>query len=125
VRSGVKADTGSGRRRSDGRYTILRIKQTNAAGSIYDLAKETRTTSPDRSSFIKQLNSTKTGKPNSRVMYPTVTKGVPFIMNEVNQILKEIENMYSAQIAADVQVRAGQSARAKNQLRDVLGRFGS
>ena len=58
-------------------------------------------------------------------MYPTVTKGVPFIMNEVNQILKEIENMYSAQIAADTQVRAGQSARAKNQLRDVLGRFGS
>ena len=122
VKRGVKADTGSTRRRSDGTYTILRIKQTDAAGSIYDLAKNTQTA--NAASFITNLNSKKRGQPNSRVMFPTVIKAMPKVINDVMKILNKIESQYSAEIAADTQTRAAQSARAKNQLRNVLGQFG-
>ena len=122
VKRGVKADTGSTRRRSDGTYTILRIKQTDAAASIYDLAKQTRTA--NAASFITNLDKKKRGQPNSRVMFPTVIKAMPKVINDVMKILNKIETRYSAEIAADTQTRAAQSARAKNQLRNVLGQFG-
>jgi hypothetical protein len=122
VKRGVKADTGSSRRRADGTYTILRIKQTDAAGSIYDIAQQTQTA--NAASFITNLNKSKRGKPNSRVMYPTVEKEMPKVINNVMEILNKIEAQYSAQIATDTQTRAAQSARAKNQLRNVLGQFG-
>ena len=122
VKRGVKADTGSTRRRSDGTYTILRIKQTDAAASIYDLAQQTQTA--NAASFITNLNKTKRGQPNSRVMFPTVIKAMPKVINDVMKILDKIESRYSAEIAADTQTRAAQSARAKNQLRNVLGQFG-
>jgi hypothetical protein len=124
VQQGVKADTGSRRRRTDGTYTILRIKQTDAAGSIYDLAKHQQTTSPDRGSFVKNLNNAKRGKPNSRVMYPTVKKQLPSLISDVEKILSRIENMYSAEIASDTQMRSAASSRAGKQVRNVLGQFG-
>lgn len=122
VKRSVKADTGSSRRRSDGTYTILRIKQTDAAGSIYDIAQQTRTA--NAASFITNLNNTKRGKPNSRVMFPTVIKQMPKVLANVMKILDKVEARYSAEIASDTQTRAAQSARAKNQLRNVLGQFG-
>lgn len=122
VKRGVKADTGSSRRRSDGTYTILRIKQTDAAGSIYDIAQQTRTA--NAASFITNLNKTKRGQPNSRVMFPTVIKQMPKVLANVMKILDKVESRYSAEIAADTQTRAAQSARANNQLRNVLGQFG-
>jgi hypothetical protein len=122
VKRGVKADTGSTRRRSDGTYTILRIKQTDAAASIYDLAKQTRTA--NAASFITNLNNTKRGQPNSRVMFPTVIKAMPKVINDVMKILDKIESRYSAEIAADTQTRAAQSARASKQVRNLLGQFG-
>jgi hypothetical protein len=122
IKRGVKADTGSSRRRSDGTYTILRIKQTDAAGSIYDMTKQTRTA--NAASFITNLDKKKRGQPNSRVMFPTVIKAMPKVINDVMKILNKIESRYSAEIAADTQTRAAQSARAKNQLRNVLGQFG-
>jgi hypothetical protein len=123
VRSGVKADTGSSRRRSDGTYTILRIKQTDAAGAIYDLAKNQQTLTPDRGSFVKNLNKAKRGKPNSRVMHPTVEKNVPLILNDIEKILSTIENRYTAEIASDTARRQAQSARAGSQVRNALGQF--
>jgi len=122
VKRGVKADTGSTRRRSDGTYTILRIKQTDAAASIYDLAQQTRTA--NAASFITNLNNTKRGQPNSRVMFPTVIKAIPKVINDVMKILDKIESRYSAEIAADTQTRAAQSARASKQVRNLLGQFG-
>jgi len=122
VKRGVKADTGSTRRRSDGTYTILRIKQTDAAASIYDLAQQTRTA--NAASFITNLNNTKRGQPNSRVMFPTVIKAMPKVINDVMKILDKIESRYSAEIAADTQTRAAQSARASKQVRNLLGQFG-
>lgn len=122
VKRGVKADTGSTRRRSDGTYTILRIKQTDAAGSIYDLAKNTQTA--NAASFINNLNKSKRGQPNSRVMFPTVEKQMPKVLHNIMRILDKIEARYSAEIATDTQTRAAQSSRAQNQLRNVLGRFG-
>lgn len=124
VRRGVKADTGSSRRRSDGTYTILRIKQTDAAGAIYDLAKNQQTVNPDRGSFVKNLNNAKRGQPNSRVMWPTVQKNLPALMLDVEKILSKIEGMYSAEIAADTMTRQAQSARASKQVRNALGQFG-
>lgn len=124
VRAGVKADTGSSRRRSDGTYTILRIKQTNAAGSIYDLAKNQQTLQPDRGSFVKNLNRAKRGQPNSRVMWPTVTKRLPELIMETEKILRKIEGMYSAEIASDTMRRQAQSVRASTQVRNALGQFG-
>jgi hypothetical protein len=122
VKRGVKADTGSSRRRSDGTYTILRIKQTDAAGSIYDLAKNTKT--PNAASFITNLNKTKRGQPNSRVMFPTVIKAMPKVIQNVMNILNKIESQYSVEIANDTQSRAVQSKRASSQVRNVLGQFG-
>lgn len=125
VRRGVKADTGSSRRRLDGTYTILRIKQIDAAGSIYDLARQQQTTQPDRGSFVKQLNNARRGQPNSRVMWPTVEKHLPAIIVQVEKVLEGIENLYSAEIAADTTRRIAQSARATKQVRTALGRFGA
>jgi hypothetical protein len=122
IKRGVKADTGSSRRRADGTYTILRIKQTDAAGSIYDLAQQTQTA--NAASFITNLNKTKRGQPNSRVMFPTVIKEMPTVIANVMKILDKVESRYSAEIASDTQTRAAQSARAKNQVRNVLGQFG-
>ena len=122
VRSGVKADDGSRRRRSDGTYTILRIKQTYAAGAIYDLAKNTKTGGAE--SFIKNLNKGKRGKPKSRVMWNTVQKHIPQLTKDVENILRGLENRFSADIAADTAKRVAQSRRASSQSRNVLGQFG-
>lgn len=123
VRRGVKADTGSSRRRTDGTYTILRIKQTDAAGAIYDLAKNAQ--SARHKSFTTQLNRARRGRPNSRVMWPTVQKYLPTLVIQTDQILRKIEGMYSAQIAADTQMRQAASLRAGKQARSALGRFGA
>lgn len=122
VKAGVKADDGSRRRRSDGTYTILRIKQTNSAGSIYDLAQNTQTSGKE--SFIKNLNSQKRGKPTSRVMWPTVKKHLPQITRDVDDILKVLERRFSAEIAADGERRLASSKRASGQARNILGQFG-
>ena len=122
VKRGVKADTGSSRRRSDGTYTILRIKQSDAAGSIYDLAKNTKTA--NAASFITNLNKTKRGQPNSRVMFPTVEKALPKVIQNVMRILDKVEAQYSMEIASDTKSRAAQSKRANSQVRNVLGQFG-
>jgi hypothetical protein len=122
VKRGVKADTGSRKRRSDGTYTILRIKQTDAAGSIYDLAKNTKTA--NAASFITNLNNTKRGQPNSRVMFPTVEKALPKVIQDVMRILNKIEAQYSMEIASDTKSRTAQSKRANSQVRNVLGQFG-
>jgi hypothetical protein len=118
----VKADDGSRRRRSDGTYTILRIKQTYAAGAIYDLASKTKTRGAE--SFIKNLNKGKRGKPKSRVMWNTVQKHIPQLTKDVENILRGLENRFSADIAADTAKRVAQSRRASSQSRNVLGQFG-
>jgi hypothetical protein len=122
VRSGVKADDGARRRRSDGTYTILRIKQTYAAGAIYDLANKTRTNGAE--SFIKNLNKGKRGKPKSRVMWPTVRKHIPQLTKDVDGILKGLEERFNQEIALDGERRLAASRRASSQTRNALGQFG-
>jgi hypothetical protein len=125
VRRGVSADTGSSRRRTDGRYNILRIKQTNAAGSIYDLAQKTRTQGKFKKSFVDHLKSNQQGKPNSRIMHPVVNKNKHKIMKDVNKIVKGVEKRFSAEIATDGLNRHNASMRSLSQARNVLGRFGA
>lgn len=122
VKQGVKADTGTRRRRADGTYTILRIKQTYSAGVIYDLAKENRTAGKE--SFVKNLNKKKRGKPNSRVMWPTVQKHITFLSKNVDHILKDLEGRFTDEIAADSERRLAQSRRASSATRNALGQFG-
>lgn len=123
VRRGVSADAGSSRRRTDGSYNILRIKQSNAAGSIYDMAKKSRST--QHRSFVDNLNKAKKGKPNSRIMHPVVEKNKHLIMKDVNKIMEKVEARFSAQIAADQYQRNQASMRAMSQARNALGRFGA
>jgi hypothetical protein len=122
VRAGVKADDGSRRRRADGTYTILRIKQTYAAGAIYDLAQNTKTTGKE--SFIENLNTKKRGKPTSRVMWPTVRKHIPQLTKDVDDILKGLEERFNQEIALDGERRLAASRRASSQTRNTLGQFG-
>jgi len=122
VVKGVKADDGSRRMRRDGTYQILRIKQTNSAGSIYDLAKNTRTSGKE--SFVKNLNRSRRGKPNSRVMWPVVMKHQPVLEKNVRYILRHLEAKFSDKIALEGQRRLAASQRASAQPRNVLGQFG-
>ena len=57
-------------------------------------------------------------------MYPTVKKQLPSLIADVEKILSRIENMYSAEIASDTQMRSAASSRAGKQVRNVLGQFG-
>jgi hypothetical protein len=122
VKAGVKADDGSRRRRADGTYTILRIKQTDSAGSIYDLAKNNKTRGKE--SFVRQLNKSKRGKPNSRVMWSTVQKHIPKLTRDVDMILQRLESKFTTEIALDGERRLAASKRASVQTRNVLGQFG-
>jgi hypothetical protein len=123
VRKAVSADAGSSRRRTDGSYNILRIKQTNAAGAIYDLAKNSE--SKQGTQFVQNMNRHHRGKPNSRIMHPVVNKNKHLIMKDVNKIVNGVEKQFSAQIAADTMSRNQASARAMSQARNALGRFGA
>jgi len=98
------------------------VKQTDAAGAIYDLAKNAQ--SAAGTSFVRNLTNAKRGQPRSRVMWPTVTKNLPLIMVEVDRIVEKIEGMYSAEIAADTALRQGRSARASVRVRSATGQFG-
>lgn len=117
VRKGVKTQVGGRKNRITQTYPILRIKQTDGAGVIYDMAAQGD--SQAGRAFVGQLR----GRP-SRVMWPTVRKGLKTILPEINKVVAEVERRFTAEIAADVDRRAAQSARASQQVRTALGRFG-
>ena len=123
VRKGVSADGGSSRRRTDGTYNILRIKQSDAAGSIYDLAQKSHRKNND--SFVRNLNKAKRGQPNSRIMHPVVNRNKHLIMKNVDKIVDDVAERFSAQIAANQYQRNQASIRAMSQARNALGRFGA
>lgn len=118
VRKGVAVRVG-GRKRRDGTYPIMTIRQTNAGGVIYDLAKNNRTAGKE--SFVRNLNAT--GKP-SRVMWPTVLKNKKSVEVGVMKIVNEVEKQFSAQIARESLRRQNQSIQASKQVRNALGQFG-
>lgn len=122
IRQGVSAQVGGRKIRrgpNAGAYPILRIRQTNAAGQIYDLAKLNRTTG--RESFVKNLNSE--GSP-SRIMWPTVTRALPLIMTKLNMTIGKVEREFTAEIASETALRQTRSTNSARQARNALGQFG-
>ena len=121
VKRGVTVQVGGRKVRRTNSYPILRVKQSDAAGSIWDLAKNQRGSGQVGAQFVKNLNGT--GKP-SRVMWKSVAKHYPLVEHKVMRIIDDIGKRFSADIANETRKRNAQSMRAASQVRNALGRFG-
>lgn len=121
VRAGVKVQVGGRKVRRTNSYPILRIKQTDAAGSVFDLATKNASGTQAGQQFVQNLN--KTGTP-SRVMWREVEKNYGLIEHAISVILDKIGKQFTAQIATETNRRNAQSVRASKQTRNALGQFG-
>lgn len=121
VKRGVTVQVGGRKVRRTNSYPILRIKQSDAAGSIWDLAKNQRGSGQVGAQFVKNLNAT--GKP-SRVMWKSTAKHYPLVENKVMRIIDDIGKRFTVQIARETEKRNKQSIQAASQVRNALGRFG-
>jgi hypothetical protein len=119
ARRSVTVQVGGRKVRRTNSYPIVRIKQSDAAGMIFDLAKNNRTAG--KQSFVQNLN--KTGSP-SRVMWKRVRSFIPLVTKELNTIVSKIEKDFTIQIANESERRANSSMRARSQVRNTFGRFG-
>jgi hypothetical protein len=117
VKRGVTVQVGGRKVRRTNSYPILRIKQSDAAGSVYDLAKN----EVKNSQFVKNL--AKAGDP-SRVMWRRTKAGFPMVEKEITQVIDAIGKRFTAEIASETDRRNAQSVRASSQVRTALGRFG-
>jgi len=121
VKRGVTIQVGGRKVRRTNSYPILRIKQSDAAGSVFDLAKNQRGSGQVGAQFVKNLNAT--GKP-SRVMWKSTAKHYPLVEHKVMRIIDDIGKRFTAEIAAETYKRNKQSIQASGQMRTALGRFG-
>ena len=121
VKRGVTVQVGGRKVRRTNSYPILRIKQSDAAGSIWDLAKKQRGSGDIGKQFVKNLNAT--GTP-SRVMWKSTKKHYPLVERKVMKIIDDIGKRFTVQIAQQTEKRNAQSVRASKQMRNALGRFG-
>ena len=122
VKKGVQVKVGGRKVRRTNSYPILRIAQTNAAGAIWDLAKNQRGEGTVGQQFVRNVNTT--GTP-SRVMWKSTKKHLPLVENKIDKIIDDIGKRFTAQIAQSTERRNAQSVRAAKQVRTALGRFGS
>lgn len=124
VRSGVKVTVGGRKVRKGinaGAYPILRIKQSDAAGSVFDLASKNASGSKAGEQFVKNLK--KTGAP-SRVMWKKTKENFFIVEHSINKTINAIEKRFTADIAANTERRANQASVAARQARNALGQFG-
>jgi hypothetical protein len=119
VKRGVTVQVGGRKVRRTNAYPILRVKQSDAAGSVFDLAKNGN--SDAGAKFVNNLRSE--GTP-SRVMWKSVEKFYPMVEGKVRSTLDSITNRFTAEIAAETHKRNAQSIRASQQIRTAAGRFG-
>lgn len=117
ARKGVTVQVGGRKVRRTNSYPIMRIKQSDAAGSIYDLAKN----ADKNRQFV--LNLAKSGDP-SRVMWRRTKAGFPMVQKSVMASVNQIGKRFTAEIASETERRTAQSVRAMSQARTALGRFG-
>lgn len=122
VKKGVQVKVGGRKVRRTNSYPILRVVQSNAAGAIWDLAKNQQGQGQVGKQFVRNLNAT--GKP-SRVMWKSVPKYLPLVEKQIDKIIDDIGKRFTAQIASSTERRNAQSVRASKQMRNALGRFGS
>jgi hypothetical protein len=121
ARSGVTIQVGGRKVRRTNAYPILRIRQGDAAGSIYDLATKNRSGTQAGQQFVGNLNRSGDA---SRVMWKRTKSGFPLVQNAVMKSVDDIGKRFTAQIATETQRRNAQSVRASSQVRTALGRFG-
>jgi hypothetical protein len=121
VKRGVTVQVGGRKVRRTNSYPILRIKQSDAAGSVFDLAKNQRGSGSVGQQFVRNLNAT--GTP-SRVMWKSTKKNYPLVENKVMRIVDNIGKRFTVQIANETAKRNKQSMQAASQTRNALGRFG-
>ena len=119
VKRGVQIQVGGRKVRRTNSYPILRVKQTDAAASVWDLAKNAESTAG--ATFVRNLNNV--GQP-SRVMWKSVKKNYPMVEGKVMRTIDAIGKRYTLQIAQETDKRNKQSIRASKQVRNALGRFG-
>lgn len=119
VKRGVTVQVGGRKVRRTNAYPILRVKQSDAAGSVFDLAKNGNSAAGMQ--FVNNLKSE--GTP-SRVMWKSVEKFYPLIETKVMKTVNSITDRFTAEIAAETARRNAQSIRASQQVRTALGRFG-
>ena len=117
ARKGVTVQVGGRKVRRTNSYPILRIKQSDAGGSIWDLAKNEK----KNSQFVKNL--AKAGNP-SRAMWRRTKASFPMVQNEIEKVIDDIGRRFTTEIAAETDRRNAQSVRASSQVRTALGRFG-
>jgi hypothetical protein len=118
VKRGVTVQVGGRKVRRTNAYPILRVKQSDAAGSIFDLAKNANTDAGAK--FVSNLRSQ--GSP-SRVMWPSVKKFYPLVEKKVARTLDVIGKRFTHEIALSTARSNAQSIRAMKQSRNVLGQF--
>jgi hypothetical protein len=121
VKRGVTVQVGGRKVRRTNSYPILRIKQSDAAGSVFDLAKNQRGAGSVGQQFVRNLNAT--GTP-SRVMWKSTKKNYPLVEHKVMRIVDNIGKRFTVQIANETAKRNKQSIQASGQIRNALGRFG-
>lgn len=121
VKRGVSIKVGGRKVRRTDSYPILRVVQSDAAGSIYDLATNQRGEGFIGKQFVANLN--KESKP-SRVMWKSVPKHLPLVEHKIDKIIDDIGKRFTVQIAHETDRRNAQSIRASKQARTALGRFG-
>jgi len=121
VKRGVSIKVGGRKVRRTNSYPILRIVQSDAAGQIYDLAKNQQGQGAVGKQFVQNLNAV--GKP-SRVMWKSAAKNYPLVEHKVLKILDDVGKRFTVQIARETDKRNAQSVRASKQVRNALGRFG-
>ena len=117
VRRGVKVQVGGRKNRATNTYPIMRVKQTDGAGQIYDLAAVGH--SGAGQSFVKNLTGTA-----SRVMWKVVPRMLPPIQRQIAKTLRQYEKDFNTQIATDMEMRRKLSASSSRQVRNALGQFG-
>ena len=119
VRAGVTIQVGGRKVRRTNSYPILRVRQGDAAGAIYDMAAKNRSGTTAGAKFVGNLQGEA-----SRVMWKRTKASFPFVQKSVMESINAIERKFTGQIAAETERRNAQSIRASAQVRNVLGRFG-
>jgi hypothetical protein len=116
VKRGVTVQVGGRKIRRKNEYPILRVKQSDAAGAIYDLAN--KSDSDAGAKFVSNLQ----GDP-SRVMWPSVKRFYPLVQTKVERTLDVIGKRFTHEIALSTERSNAQSIRAMKQSRNILGQF--
>jgi len=119
VKRGVTVQVGGRKVRRTNSYPILRVKQSDAAGSVFDLAKN-----GNSDAGVQFVNNLKSAGTPSRVMWKSVEKFYPMVEGKVQKTISSITDRFTADIAAETHKRNAQSIRASKQVRTALGRFG-